>query len=146
MVVYNKAKFVGRSRAPVGYLPGFIRAWDSPSGQICQEKGNSIMPVYEYRCGQCSKTFEATQSVHARPEDTECPFCQAQDATRLLSSFASTVKGDHKPGFAEMKAGSMLNERMDKFAKLPPLNLKRNVPQPDAAAPSDPGSGPGAES
>lgn len=70
------------------------------------------MPVYEYRCGQCSKSFEATQSVHARPEDTECPFCQAQDATRLLSSFASTVKGDHKPGFAEMKAGSMLNERM----------------------------------
>jgi hypothetical protein len=32
-------------------------------------------------------------------KDTICPFCQAQDATRLLSSFVSTVKGDHKPGF-----------------------------------------------
>lgn len=110
-----------------------------------QEKGKAIMPVYEYRCGQCTKTFETTQSVHARPEDTECPFCQAQDATRLLSSFASTVKGDHKPGFTEIKAGSMLNERMDRFAKLPPLNAKRNVPQPNATSASDPGSGPGAD-
>lgn len=104
------------------------------------------MPVYEYQCGQCSKTFEATQSVHARAEDTECPFCQAQEATRLLSSFASTVKGDHKPGFAEMKASAMQNERMDRFAKLPPLNAKRNVPPPDASPASGPGSSPGAES
>jgi len=146
MVVYNKAKFAGRSRVPVGYLPAFIRVRNSPTVRICQEKGNSVMPVYEYRCGQCSKAFEATQSVHTRPEDTECPFCRAQDATRLLSSFASTVKGDHKPGFAEMKAGSMLNERMDRFAKLPPLNAKRNVPQPNAPSTSDSGSGPGADS
>ncbi|NOS80159.1 MAG: zinc ribbon domain-containing protein, partial [Nitrospira sp.] len=33
------------------------------------------MPIYEYRCGQCEKPFEATQSVHARVEDTECPHC-----------------------------------------------------------------------
>ena len=106
------------------------------------------MPVYEYRCGQCSKTFETTQSVHARPEDTECPFCQAQDATRLLSSFASTVKGDHKPGFAEMKANAMNNERMHKLAKLPPLNAKRNMPAPNTTSASDPvpGAGPGAGS
>ncbi len=45
-----------------------------------------------------------------------------------------------------MKAGSMLNERMDRFAKLPPLNAKRNVPQPNAASTSDPGSGQGADS
>ena len=102
------------------------------------------MPLYEYRCGQCEKQFEVTQSVHARVEDTECPFCQAREATRLLSSFASTVKGDHKPGFAEMKAQSMLNERMDRFGKLPPLNAKRNVPPPnttnDSNPPADAGS------
>ncbi len=91
------------------------------------------MPIYEYRCGQCEKTFEATQSVHARTEDTVCPFCNAQDATKLLSSFASTIKGDHKPGFAEMKAYSMLNERMDKFAKLPPIIGKRALPGSDPA-------------
>lgn len=93
------------------------------------------MPIYEYRCGACEKQFDATQSVHARPEDTACPFCNAHEATRLLSSFASTIKGDHKPGFAEMKAYNMYNERMDKFAKLPPIMGKRTVPTapPDAS-------------
>jgi len=46
------------------------------------------------------------------------------------------VKGTHKTGFAEMKAYSMLNERMDKFAKLPPLMGKRAAPA--EAPPSDP--------
>lgn len=101
------------------------------------------MPVYEYRCGRCTKEFEATQSVHARPEDTECPFCHAQEASRLLSSFASTVKGDRKPGYTELKAKSMLNERMDKFAKLPPLNAKRNVPPPNTSSDANPDAGAG---
>jgi hypothetical protein len=46
------------------------------------------------------------------------------------------VKGTRKTGFAEMKAYSMLDERMDKFAKLPPLMGKRAAP--DAAPASDP--------
>lgn len=105
------------------------------------------MPLYEYRCEQCDKQFEATQSVHARVEDTECPFCHARQARRLLSSFASKIVGDHKPGFAELKAGAMHNERMERFAKLPPLNLKRNVPPPNTSSDSNPAgqfeSGPG---
>jgi hypothetical protein len=80
--------------------------------------------------------------VHARVEDTECPFCHALKATRLLSSFSSKVVGDHKPTFTEMKANAMNNERMQKFAKLPPLNAKRNVPPPNTTSASDPvGSG-----
>ncbi len=100
------------------------------------------MPLYEYQCESCSKQFEATQSVHARVEDTECPFCHARQATRLLSSFSSKVVGTHKPGFSEMKAEAMKNERMEKFAKLPPLNAKRNVPPPNTSSPSDPITGP----
>jgi putative FmdB family regulatory protein len=88
------------------------------------------MPVYEYRCGQCEKQFDATQPVHFRPEDTVCPFCQAQQATRLLSAFSSKIVGTHKPGFAEMKAYDMLNGRMDKFSKLPPVLGKRAAPPP----------------
>lgn len=86
------------------------------------------MPLYEYRCQRCEKQFDVTQSVHARPEDTICPFCQAQEATRLLSSFISTVKGDHKPGFKEMKAYDMLNHRKASFSKLPPLFGARSAP------------------
>ncbi|MBD0315824.1 MAG: zinc ribbon domain-containing protein [Nitrospiraceae bacterium] len=104
------------------------------------------MPLYEYRCERCSKQFEATQSVHARVEDTECPFCHAQEATRLLSSFSSKVVGDHKPGFTELKANAMNHERMEKFSKLPPLNAKRNVPPPNTSSASEPVPGSGAPS
>lgn len=89
------------------------------------------MPVYEYRCEQCTQQFEATQSVHARPEDTVCPQCNGVGATRILSAFASKVKGTHKPGFEEMKAYNMLNERMDRFSKLPPAMGKRVDVTPD---------------
>ncbi len=104
------------------------------------------MPLYEYRCGRCSKQFEATQSVHARVEDTECPFCHAREASRLLSSFSSKVVGDRKPGFAEMKAAAMNNERMERFAKLPPLNAKRDVPPPNTFSDSNAVAGTGSSS
>jgi len=97
------------------------------------------MPIYEYRCGQCEKHFDATQSVSARVEDTVCPHCHAQSATRLLSTCATQVKGTRKPGFAEMKAYSML----DRFAKLPPIMGKRAAP--DTTPPSDPSTGGAAE-
>ena len=104
------------------------------------------MPLYEYRCGQCEKQFEASQSVHARVEDTECPFCQARQATRLMSSFSSNVVGDRKPGFTELKARAMNEERMQRFTKLPPLNAKRNVPPPNVSSESDPPSTEGSTS
>lgn len=95
------------------------------------------MPLYEYRCGQCEKQFEATQSVYARVEDTECPHCHARQATRLMSSFSSSVSGDRKPGFTEIKAKAMGQERMQRFAKLPPLNARRNMPPPNMSSDSD---------
>ncbi|MBU6432267.1 MAG: zinc ribbon domain-containing protein [Nitrospirae bacterium] len=97
------------------------------------------MPIYEYRCGQCEKQFDVTQSVHVRPEDTVCPHCNAQSATRLMSACTTNIKGTHKTGFAEMKAYSMLDERMDKFSKLPPIMGKRI--DPDAGPPPDPSPG-----
>ncbi|MEK9141924.1 MAG: zinc ribbon domain-containing protein [Nitrospirota bacterium] len=96
------------------------------------------MPLYEYRCGQCEKQFEASQSVYARVEDTECPFCRARQATRLMSSFSSNVVGDRKPGFTELKAKAMNEERMERFTKLPPLNAKRTMPPPNVTSESDP--------
>jgi putative FmdB family regulatory protein len=101
------------------------------------------MPIYEYRCGECEKTFEAVQSVHARVEDTACPSCNAQNATRLISSVASKVVGTHKPGFSEMKAYTMLNERASKFSKLPPIFGARTAPPPvqDVFSASEPPPG-----
>ncbi len=98
------------------------------------------MPMYEYRCGGCGKQFELSQSMHAVPEDTACPHCHAKNATRLLSAFASKIVGDHKTGFAEMKAYGMLNERMNKFGKLPPIMRQRKIPTPNPTSAADSGS------
>jgi putative FmdB family regulatory protein len=95
------------------------------------------MPLYEYRCGQCEKQFEASQSLYARVEDTECPFCQARQATRLMSSFTSNVVGDRKPGFTELKAKAMNEERIQRFAKLPPLNIRPNMPPTNVTSESE---------
>ncbi len=99
------------------------------------------MPLYEYRCEACGEQFEVVQPVSARAEDTACPQCRAQKATRLMSTFASKIVGDHKPGFSEMKAYDMLNDRMDKFKKLPPAWGKRVTPSPENFGPVKP-SGP----
>lgn len=99
------------------------------------------MPVYEYRCEGCGEQFEAKQSVSANPSDTECPRCHAFKATRLMSSFASKIVGEKKPTFTEMKAYNMLNERMDKFSKLPPMMGKRTDMTPRATSPSGGGEG-----
>ncbi|MFY4729147.1 FmdB family zinc ribbon protein [Nitrospira sp. BLG_2] len=104
------------------------------------------MPLYEYRCGQCEKQFEASQSVYARVEDTECPFCRAREATRLMSSFSSNVVGDRKPGFAELKAKAMNDERIRRFAKLPPLNIRPNMSRLDVTSESEPTSTEGSTS
>jgi putative FmdB family regulatory protein len=78
------------------------------------------MPLYEYRCEACDHQYEIAQSVNANPEETICPKCNKAQSRRLMSSFASKIVGTHKPGFSEDKAYNMLNERMSKFAKLPP--------------------------
>ncbi len=95
------------------------------------------MPMYEYKCAGCGKQFEVFQSMHANPDDTRCSHCGAKKATRLLSMFASKIVGDHKPGFSEMKAYDMLGERMDKFAKLPPIVGKRANTPPNMTSASD---------
>ncbi len=86
------------------------------------------MPLYEYVCESCDHQFEAMQSLSTKPEETSCPKCQTNKSRRIMSSFASKIVGTHKPGFAEDKAYSMLNERMDKFSKLPPITGQRAAP------------------
>ncbi len=94
------------------------------------------MPLYEYICEGCDHEFEAMQSLSTKPEETKCPKCQAVKSRRIMSSFASKVVGTHKPGFAEDKAYGMLNERMNKFSKLPPIMGQRAAPTEANSQPS----------
>jgi putative FmdB family regulatory protein len=42
------------------------------------------VPLYDFRCRSCARTFEAL----VRKDAPSCPHCQSTDLERLLSSFA----------------------------------------------------------
>ena len=50
------------------------------------------MPMYEYECLDCTKTFDAIQKF-SDPEITECRFC-GSEVRRLVSKPAIIFKGD----------------------------------------------------
>jgi len=52
------------------------------------------MPFYEYVCQACGKDFVLLQSISAKAEETACPYCDAKNAKKMLSKFAS-AGGDH---------------------------------------------------
>ena len=43
------------------------------------------MPLYEYTCSECGKTFETLARVG---EEAECPGCGSTDTTRKLGRFS----------------------------------------------------------
>ncbi len=51
------------------------------------------MPFYEYSCNACGKEFVLLQSMGAKSEDTECPYCKEKNARKLLSKFSSYGEG-----------------------------------------------------
>ncbi|MBI4307463.1 MAG: zinc ribbon domain-containing protein [Chloroflexi bacterium] len=50
------------------------------------------MPIYEYMCPDCRKTFEVMRSVSQSSDAAPCPTCH-QSGRRVLSLFASFSKG-----------------------------------------------------
>ena len=46
------------------------------------------MPVYEYRCADCARTFEKLVPLSANGEATVCEACGGR-AQKLLSTFAA---------------------------------------------------------
>ncbi|MGH3988263.1 MAG: FmdB family zinc ribbon protein, partial [Pseudonocardiaceae bacterium] len=48
------------------------------------------MPRYEFRCRECSATFEVNRSMTASGEPAECPSGHG-DTVRLLSTVALSV-------------------------------------------------------
>ncbi len=50
------------------------------------------MPIYEYKCNSCDKEFETLVMGSSTPD---CPKCDSQDLTRLMSAcgFVSKVTG-----------------------------------------------------
>lgn len=63
------------------------------------------MPVYEYRCPDCTHLFEKLVPFAEAARDVTCPTCGAQ-ASKLLSTFAAIgVAGGSAPGAQAAPAG-----------------------------------------
>ena len=46
------------------------------------------MPIYEYRCNRCGRTFSFLYGVARDSRDPACPACQGKELSRLISRIA----------------------------------------------------------
>ena len=50
------------------------------------------MPIYDYRCDACGKTYDIFHKVREVEEDIQCPECGSEKHTRLLSAPSFAMK------------------------------------------------------
>ena len=69
------------------------------------------MPIYEYRCNDCTQSFEAL----VRPGhhgDAQCPHCNGRKLSREMSTFAARASnGNGAAAAAEAISGNGLSNR-----------------------------------
>jgi putative FmdB family regulatory protein len=56
------------------------------------------MPMYEYRCTVCGKSFEQLRRMQDADRDLECPSCRSEAVERLLSTFSAGGCGSGSGG------------------------------------------------
>jgi putative FmdB family regulatory protein len=62
------------------------------------------MPIYEYRCANCDRSFEA---FVRGDESAQCPHCHGSKLTREMSTFAArATNGDSASAVASAIANS----------------------------------------
>ncbi len=52
------------------------------------------MPIYEYTCHDCSRTFARLQKIGADSNRITCPTCQSNKVERQVSTFSGGAAGD----------------------------------------------------
>jgi putative FmdB family regulatory protein len=51
------------------------------------------MPIYDYQCSDCKKTYDVFHKVREVEEDIVCPSCNSSKHVRLISAASITMKG-----------------------------------------------------
>ena len=46
------------------------------------------MPIYEFECSKCGKSFEHLVFTSGSKDEIQCPNCGGKDVCRLFSSFS----------------------------------------------------------
>ncbi|HZV52221.1 MAG TPA: zinc ribbon domain-containing protein [Candidatus Dormibacteraeota bacterium] len=62
------------------------------------------MPIYEYRCEACDRTFEVLTSYADREGRHSCPSCDSTETRVVVSSFAA-IGAEPRGGTGEGSGG-----------------------------------------
>jgi putative FmdB family regulatory protein len=52
------------------------------------------MPIYEYSCSDCERTFEKLRPMSKADAEASCPDCGGTHTSRALSLFAAFSRGN----------------------------------------------------
>ncbi len=74
------------------------------------------MPLFEYQCLECEKTFEEIVLGDAKPR---CPACESRKLRKLLSVFAVGAEGSRTSAKASEAAGGLRNAAATRAAPVP---------------------------
>ena len=58
------------------------------------------MPVFDYRCNDCGKTYDVYHKVREIAEDVVCPNCDSMNSKKLMSVPAAAVSGRSSTDYA----------------------------------------------
>ncbi len=64
------------------------------------------MPLFEYRCEDCSKKFEILHKSSVTEKDIMCPSCGSVHNKKLLSAFSATGVSSASDSFGGCADGS----------------------------------------
>jgi len=53
------------------------------------QKGDQIMPIYEYYCQDCNTKFELIRDIAKANDPAKCQKCGSKNTKRLISKFYS---------------------------------------------------------
>ena len=64
------------------------------------------MPVFEYKCFDCSTKFEVLHKSTLKQEQVTCPKCDSAKNKKLFSSFSASVSSDSNYSADNCAAGN----------------------------------------
>jgi len=99
-------------------------------GDFCSQDFTEFeMPIYEYQCSMCEKTFEIFQKITEDPLK-KCPDCGG-DVNRLISQTSFALKGGgwYKDGYTSAGANKTKKTETKKESK--PTESKKKEKTPD---------------
>ena len=87
----SPARIAGRWSAPGGYGGIFpLTSILSRVGERKIKEGFISMPIFEFRCEKCKKTFETLVFGN---QEVSCPKCKGKKVKKLMSAFSHASEG-----------------------------------------------------